>query len=177
MDFSTSLEKESPEQLVMGTVVKTHGVRGELKIRPSCDSPAFLACFDALYVEGRLRKIESARPHKEFLLTKLAGCDTVEAAMALVGKTVAVDASLARAQLPPDRYFIRDLIGCRVWENGIELGKLVSVLCQPAHDVYVVRGPQREWMIPVVDEFVKSIDLKTRVITVQTIEGMSDETV
>lgn len=161
----------------MGTVVKTHGVRGELKIRPSCDSPAFLAQFSPLLLNGTPYTVESSRAHKDSLLVKLKGVDSVETAMSLIGSKVDVSADAARAALPEGRHFISDLIGCQVVSlDGENVGQLTDVLTLPAHDVYVVKGDKTETLIPVVDAFIKSTDMTTRTITVQLIEGLTHET-
>ncbi|MBS6162787.1 MAG: hypothetical protein KH847_02850 [Clostridiales bacterium] len=64
--------------LEAGRIVGTHGVRGELRLEPWCDTAAFLSGFKTLYwQEGRTpAQVESARPHKSLLLLKLAGVDT-----------------------------------------------------------------------------------------------------
>ncbi|MEI3262511.1 MAG: hypothetical protein V8S11_11880 [Flavonifractor plautii] len=38
--------------LEAGQIVNTHGIQGEVKIVPWCDSPEFLLQFDTLYLDG-----------------------------------------------------------------------------------------------------------------------------
>lgn len=158
--------------LEAGQIVNTHGVRGEVKIVPWADSPAFLAGFETLYLDGgKPLRVETARVHKSAVLVKFSGVDTVEAAMALKGKTV----SIARedAKLEPGAFFLADLAGLAVRdEAGNGIGTLTEVLTPPAHNVYVVQGPGGEHMIPAVPEFVKKVDLDKGEIVVSLIEGM-----
>ena len=77
--------------LEAGRIVNTHGVRGEVKAEAWTDEPAVLAGLKTLYLEGRPLRTESARVHKGFVLLKLEGIDTVEAAMALKGKILTAD--------------------------------------------------------------------------------------
>ncbi len=159
--------------LEIGKIVNTHGVRGEVKIVPWADSPAFLAGFKTLYLDGGEKplRVDSARVHKSAVLVKFADVGSVERAMALKGKTVYI--AREDAKLEPGAFFLADLIGLEVWdEAGNNVGTLVEVLTPPANNVYVVEGADREYMIPAVPEFVKKVDLDKGEIIVALIEGM-----
>jgi len=161
---------EKSEFLEAGQVVNTHGVRGEVKIVPWADDAQFLAKFKTLYIDGRGRKVLSARIHKGCLIALLEGTEDVNAAMALKNKTVSI--RRADAKLPKGRFFIADIIGARaVTEDGTSLGTLEDVLELPSGNVYVVKG-EREILIPAVPEFVLDTDVDGGVITVRLIEGM-----
>ncbi|MDR0292865.1 MAG: ribosome maturation factor RimM [Oscillospiraceae bacterium] len=158
------------ELLEIGKIVGTHGVRGEVRVEPWCDSPAFLAGFTVVYLQGSPLAVQTARVHKSLVLMKLEGTDTVEAAQALRDSVLRIDRS--DAALPEGRYFIKDLIGLAVFDGEERVGTLYDVLCAPAHDVYVVRGDGGEHMIPAVPAFVKEIDIDGGVVRVALIEGM-----
>ena len=79
--------------LEAGQIVNTHGIQGEVKIVPWCDSPEFLLQFDTLYLDGAPVKVRAARVHKGNVLAALEGVADVNAAMALKGKTVSIDRS------------------------------------------------------------------------------------
>ena len=73
-----------------GKIVGTHGIKGELRIDPWCDSPEFLCCFKKLYLDEQGResiKVKS-RPHKNIVLCKVDGIDTIEQADKMRGKTI-----------------------------------------------------------------------------------------
>ena len=73
--------------LEAGQIVNTHGIQGEVKIVPWCDTPEFLCQFDTLYLDGRPVKVLARRVHKGNVLAKLEGVSDVNAAMVLKGKT------------------------------------------------------------------------------------------
>jgi 16S rRNA processing protein RimM len=156
--------------LEIGKIAGTHGVRGELRVEPWCDSPAFLAGFDIVYIKGQPCRVLSARPHKSLVLMQLEGVETVEAAQAMRGTVLYIDRS--GITLPDGRYFIQDLIGLAVFDGTERIGTLYDVLSAPAHDVYIVRDGDGDRMIPAVPEFVKEIDIDGGVIRVALIEGM-----
>ena len=145
--------------LEAGQIVNTHGIQGEVKIVPWCDSPEFLCSFDLLYLDGSPIKVLSAKPHKGNVLARLEGVDDVAAAMRLKGKTVSIDRT--GVELPDGRHFLADLIA--------------DILTPPAHEVYVVRGGAHEYMIPAVDAFLAETNVEDGYIRVRLIEGMASD--
>lgn len=158
------------EFLDCGQIVNTHGVHGEVRIVPWADSPDFLCQFSTLYVDGGALPVTASRVHKGSVIARLQGVDTVEAAMALKGKTVQL--RRADAKLPEGAFFLADVIGLEVVdENGHKLGTLKEVLSPSVQQVYVVEG-QREIMIPAVPEFILETNIEAGYIKVRLIEGM-----
>ena len=157
--------------LEAGQIVNTHGIQGEVKIVPWCDSPEFLCDFNTLYIDEKPVKVRSARIHKGNVLAFLEGVDDVNAAMRLKGKTVFIDRT--GVELPDGRHFIADLIGLEVRDagSGTVWGTVTDVLTPPAHEVYVVKG-EREYLIPAVDEFLIETNVEGGFIRVRLIEGM-----
>ena len=161
--------------LEAGQIVNTHGVQGEVKIVPWCDSPEFLCQFDVLYIDGAPVKVRSTRVHKGNVLAVLEGVGDVNAAMRLKGKTVEIDRT--GVTLPEGRHFIADLIGLEVRDadTGAVLGTVADVLTPPAHEVYVVHGGAHGYMIPAVDEFLIETNVEGGYIRVRLIDGMESD--
>ncbi|MBQ1351760.1 MAG: 16S rRNA processing protein RimM [Oscillospiraceae bacterium] len=158
--------------LEAGRIVNTHGIQGEVKIQSFCDSAAFLQQFDAFYIDHTPVPVVSSRVHKNCLLARLAGVETVDDAARMRGKTIYVDRS--NIQLPEGQYFIADLVGLTVYdaETGESIGKLVEVFPLPAGDVYSVKG-ERSYLIPARGGFVETVDLEQGRMTVHLIEGLA----
>ena len=78
--------------LEAGRVVGTHGVKGELRVEPWCDSAAFLAKIHTLYWDRGSEELQvvSSRVHKSLLLLKLEGVDTVEQQIAIARKKAGI---------------------------------------------------------------------------------------
>lgn len=158
--------------LEAGQIVNTHGIQGEVKIVPWCDSPEFLCGFDTLYIDGAPVKVRAARAHKGNVLARLEGVDDVNAAMRLKNKVVSIDRS--GVELPDGRHFIADLMGLTVIDDdtGAEMGVIADVLTPPAHEVYVVKGGEKSYMIPAVDAFLRGTSVEEGWVRVHLIEGM-----
>ena len=158
--------------LEAGKIVNTHGIAGEVKILPWADGPEFLLDFDTLYIDGQPVELKGARVHKNCVLAKLAGIDDINQAMKLRDKIVCIDRE--DVELEEGAFFLADLMGLEVRdaETGKVLGTIHDILTPPANNVYVVRGGEREYMIPAVPEFILETNIDDGYLLVRLIEGM-----
>ena len=114
--------------LEAGRIVGTHGVRGEMRVEPWCDSAEFLKKLKRLYFdEGRADAgLVASRVHKSFLLVRLEGVENATQADLYRGRVLYLDRNDVR--LPENRYFVSDLIGLSVDEmiarTDVDGGKL-----------------------------------------------------
>ncbi len=77
--------------------------------------------------------------------------------------------------LPEGKHYLFEIIGVQVvTEEGTALGQVVDILRNPAHDVYVVRGEEREFLIPAVPEFIRQIDSETGLMIIHVVDGLLD---
>jgi len=165
------------EYLECGQIINIHGIAGTVKIDPWCDSPEDFAELEHIYFkDGDVfveKKIKKNSVQKRFVLTKLEGVDTPEAADALRGTVVYAD----REDFPLEEgsYFIVDLIGLPVIDDntGFKYGVISEVFNAGASDIYTVTTPEGERMMPAVPEFVKRIE-PGEAVYISPIEGMFD---
>ena len=75
--------------------------------------------------------------------------------------------------LPEAAYYVHDLIGLDIiTENGDRIGKVKQVWNLPANDVYVVDYHGKEVLIPYTENIVLKVDLKTKSIVINPMEGL-----
>lgn len=168
-----------PCYLAVGRVLRPHGVGGELRVEVVTDYPERLGQRTSFYLAHpdspeavRYYPVEKLRLHKEALLLKLVGCDSRNAAEELRGMLVQIPIEEA-VPLEEGEYYHFQLIGVRVeTESGEMLGRVVEILETRANDVYVVRGPRSELLLPAVDEVVLELDLKSKRMVVHLLPGM-----
>ncbi len=159
-----------------GRIVGTHGLRGEVRIDPWCDSADFLCGFKRLYDSaGREMKVKRARVHKNVAVVLFAGTDTIEQADLLRGRIVYIDRN--DAVLPEGVNFIQDLIGLSVQDadSGIVYGTVTDVIKTGANDVYQVEKDGREYLLPVIPDVVIEKDIDGGVIKIRPIKGIFDD--
>ena len=163
--------------LEAGQIVGTHGVRGEVRVHPWCDSPQQFATFKKLYwdKEGKQPVKVKARPHKNIALAVLEGVDTVEAAQVLRGKMLYVDRR--DLKLPKGHYLVQDLIGISVVDvdSGVTYGTLTDVSQTGANAVYHMATDKGEVLIPAIPDVVVRIDLKKDTLYLRPMKGLLDD--
>jgi 16S rRNA processing protein RimM len=146
-------------------------VRGEVKVEPLSDFPQRFEAGSRLWLDGVAFDVERGRVQGRIVVIKLQGIDTREQAEALRGKTLMAPEAIPIAE--PDVYYLHDIIGARVEDaSGQALGELAEVLSTGSNDVYVVRGPRGELLLPALDDVVLEVDVKARKIRVDVPEGI-----
>lgn len=160
----------------MGKIVNTHGVKGELKIYPYTDDLDKFEDFEYFYVEGDGKKkylIESARVHKNMVLIRLKGYEDINKVLGFINKNIYMERS--DVEDDSEGHYIVDLIGSEIYDDqGLLVGHLKDVLQNSAQDLYeiVKASDGQKFYLPVVDEFVKHIDIKNKKIIVHLIDGI-----
>ena len=160
--------------LEVGKITNTHGIMGEVRVEPWADSPNFLCKFETLYV-GKTQwpiRVERARVHKNMAIIKFEGITDMNGALAMKNQVLYI--ARKDVDLPAGHFFFADLIGLEVRDadTGNVLGHIAEVLTPPANNVYVVKGGERELLIPAVPDFVPETNVDSGYITVRLIEGL-----
>ncbi len=159
-------------------IVSTQGIRGEVRCQYYCDSPDILCEFETLYFDkGKTPvRITRAYVHKNVVVLKIEGVDSIEDAQKLIGKILYMDRD--DVELPEGTYFIQDIIGMTVkdFNTGEVYGKISDVYQNGATDVYSIKKENgRELMFPYIDDIVKSIDTDAGEMLIVPLEGLFDE--
>jgi len=164
------------EYLEAGKIVTTHGIRGEVKIMPYTDTPELLAEFDRLFIGKNKDEliIERSRVFKNMVIAKIEGVDTPEAAEKLRNKLLYMHRD--DLELDDDTYFIQDLIGIEVRDadSGKVYGTISNVMQTGANDVYVIKGSDREYLVPAIADVVVSTDIDENIMTIRPLDGLFD---
>lgn len=162
------------QYLEIGKITNVHGIMGEVRVQPWADSPEFLCQFKTLYVDKAHWpiEVERARVHKNMVILKLHGVTDVPSALAMRNAILYIDRK--DVHLPEGAFFLADIYGLEVRDaqSGQVLGKVSDVLTLPANNVYVVRGGERELMIPAVPQFIAETNPEGGYLRVNLIEGL-----
>ena len=163
--------------LETGIIVTTHGIKGEFKINPWCDTPHFITEFKTLYLdEGKIAlEVQNSRVHKNTVLVKAKGIDTPEDAVKLRNKTVYINRD--DADIDEDSYFIQDLIGMEVLDvdSGKLYGTLSDVSQTGANDVYHINSNGKLLLVPAIEQVVIDIDIEQNKMLIRPLEGLFDD--
>ena len=170
-------------ELVVGRVVKAHGITGELVVDVRTDDP------EQRFSRGnRLRlkprgagetrevQVESARPHGARMLVRLGGILDRDTADALRGSLFIVDSADLPPIEDPDEFYDHQLEGLAVRTvDGAEIGSVTEVLHTAAGELLSVRTPEgAEVLIPFVSAMVTSVSLADGVVEIDPPDGLLD---
>ena len=168
------------EFLEIGEIVGTHGIRGEMRLNPWCDSPEFVTKFKTLYYDSNgscAAQVKSARPHGNIVLLTVKDIDTVEKAQAMRGKILYMKRS--DAKLPEGTYFIAELKGCTVYDADCPektYGRLTDVSETGANDVWHITNDEgKEYLIPSIPDVVIETDVANNRIVIRPLKGIFDD--
>ncbi len=159
-----------------GKIVGTHGLKGEVRIDPWCDSAAFLCRLKRLYfADGSEHPVRSAKAHKNIAVVLFDGVTSVEQADLLRGKVVYLNRDDVR--LPKGTHFIQDLLGLQVIDadDGTVYGELTEVIKTGANDVYQVTKDGRDYLVPVIPDVVIEKDIDGGVVKIRPMKGIFDD--
>lgn len=151
------------DRIVVGTIAKPQGVRGEVKISPLTDDAARFTRLKRAYISGVMYDVQLSKVLPNGVFVKFKGIDDRNAAELLRDKEVEIDREDA-VKLPEGRYFIVDVIGSEVFAGGEKIGKLVDVLQYGAADVYVLSTAKGRAMIPAIDRILVEVDVADKKI-------------
>ncbi|MBI5837942.1 MAG: 16S rRNA processing protein RimM [Candidatus Eisenbacteria bacterium] len=165
-----------PEYLRLGTVTRSHGLRGQVVVDALPGAWPLPEGVRSVWVfreeeEPRRFTLERAQEIGRSLVLRLAELARREDSDRLRGAELWLER--AEIQVSADELATDDMLGLGVFlEDGSPLGRLEDIWSTGANDVYVVRGPRGEWLLPAIDQVVLGIDLEARRVTVRLLPGL-----
>lgn len=168
----------SDRWVTVGAIVKPHGVRGEVRVKLFNDESDVLLHIGSARLEREGAPvanlaIRSARPAVGgFVLLTFDGVADRDAAESLRGGLL----SVPRDALPPPaqgEFYVCDVLGARVvLSDGTEAGTVVDFQSFPSTEVLVVERDGRRFDVPLVDDFVASVDIEHKRVVVISLDGL-----
>jgi 16S rRNA processing protein RimM len=159
----------------VGRIAKSHGVGGEVSVRPLSEVASRFEPGSVLRLEDdRTLTVERSRPHRDHVLVKFEEVADRNDADALRGSVLLVDAAEAPPIEDADRFWIHQVVGLEVvTEDGRSLGTIREVQANPANDLWVTEDGA---LIPAVREVVVGVDLAVGRVTIRELPGLLEDT-
>ena len=164
MPAPSSTQGGPRDPVVLGAILRPHGLRGELSIRLFNPESDLLFPGKQVWVSppaGGARWMEVVEARSKLL--KLKGLSSRTDAEALHGAELIVD----RSELPeidPDEVYVHDLIGCRVLDaKGTDLGTFRGIQVSGRQEYFVVDGA-REVLLPAEAPVIAAVDEANRTV-------------
>ncbi|QVK18946.1 ribosome maturation factor RimM [Mycoplasmatota bacterium] len=165
------------EYYVIGTIVSTHALKGEVKIYSTTDFRVErYQVGNTLYIKKDNQMIEviikSYRPHKDYELVSFENYNDINTVLPLVKCKIYVGGDNVQS-LDEDEYYYRELFNCSVYHEDQLIGKVVDVVNYGASDILIIQDEKnKEVMIPFVNDFILEVDTEKRKIQIEVIEGL-----
>lgn len=166
------------EYISLARVLKTQGRRGEVAVEVHSDVPdrfvEGMRLF-ALDEQGRRRQlqVEELWPHKDHLVLKFEGIDSISDAEMLLRCELQVPRA-ERAELEPGWTYISDLTGCTLFDGEREVGKIEGVEFGAGEaPLLIVRGAAKQpFEIPFAEAYLVNVDPAAKRVQMRLPEGM-----
>ncbi len=167
--------RQPPEHLVVGRVVRPHGVRGGLVVQPESKVIESLQPGGIVLLgeSAREYKIENIRAHHKRFLLSVEGI--VDRTQAEQYRDLEVKLSYQDSDpLAEYEYYYWQILGMRVeTEEGQELGEIVNIIETGANDVYIVQAESgEELLLPAIEDVIIDVDLEAERMLVHLLPGL-----
>ena len=175
------------EEIVIGKIATSFGVKGFLKVIPLTDFPERFKKLDKVHIYSELKKkffenangdylfvVEEAGISSNSIRLKLQGIDNRNQSDLLRGFLISIPLS-ERVEREENEFYYFELIGCKVFdENDKLIGTVITVDNFGGDDLLKIRieGKENEAYIPYRDEFIIRIDKEKKRIDTKLIEGL-----
>lgn len=169
-----------PQYLILGQILRPHGIQGELRMLMLTDYPERITELEQVYLGDspdspkiQPYKVEHMRLHQGYGLLKLQGINdrTYAENFRQLQVMVAIEDAVP---LEEGEFYLYQLIGVQVeTEEGQVLGVITDILETGANDVYIIDSPDYgELLIPATDETILSTDIAKNQMIVRLPEGL-----
>ena len=148
------------QKICIGKIVKTIGIKGEVKVIGYTDSLDRFKKLNKFYLDGKEFECEKASIRNDFVALKIKGFDTPEVALELKDKLIYIDRKDA-VKLSADQYFVCDLVGLTLVDaNNKKVGKIVDVENYGASDILdcIING--KECSVPFIENIFSEINIE-----------------
>ncbi len=164
------------ELLQVGAIIKTHGIRGEVKVYPLTDDVNRFKTLKEVVLEPEsdniTLEIEGVKFQKNLVILKFKGYDNINDIEMHVKKGIFVTRDNA-VELEEDEYFVADLIGLNVvTDDGEDFGVIKDVLHTGANDVYVIDHDDKDVLVPAIKECIIDVSIDDNIMKIHLMKGL-----
>jgi 16S rRNA processing protein RimM len=163
---------EASPLVLVGYVRGPAGMQGEVRVNLHSDIPHRFAPGDKVRIGGTVYRVDTRRAVRSDLLIKFREVTSRAAAAAIHGESIYVTEKEVPPSQPDTYYHYQLLDMLVVTTSGTNLGVITDVLETGANDVYVVKGPEKETLVPAMADVVKEVDVEGGRMVVDLPEGL-----
>lgn len=159
--------------IIIGKIVNTHGIKGELRLLSSFKYKEKVFKKDMKIYIGKKKEeevIESYRKHKSFDMICLKGYSNINEVLKYKGLYAFINKEDLVLEL--DEYLDEDLIDLEVFINNDKKGIVTNIVRYPNNSLIEVTNNDKKYLIPNNKNIIESIDLTNKKIIIKDIKGL-----
>ncbi|MBN1466967.1 16S rRNA processing protein RimM [candidate division KSB1 bacterium] len=174
-----SAGRQRPDYIIIGRIIKPHGVKGALKVEPLTDDAHRFELLNRVFIGSEDKPdqavvIENIDFQHHNIILSFRGVASRDEAEKLRNCYLYLPADEAMS-LPAGDIYIFDLLGLDVYAgDGAFVGTVKDYQDFPAGGMFVIEKERQEFLLPDVPEIVREIDLDAGKIIVTLIDGLLD---
>lgn len=157
---------------LVGKIIGTHGIKGELKVKADTSFSRFEAGSKLILkmnAQDIHIQINSHRQHKGLDLITFNNFKNINEVLQFVGAEIYAEHN--GDELNENEYYFEDLIGRKIVNTNNELlGEVVDIREVPQGIILEVKGKEKRFLVPFVSEFI--IEVNEERIVINVIEGL-----
>jgi 16S rRNA processing protein RimM len=162
---------------MIGEIVRSHGLRGAVKVRAAADEPKQLSLLRKVRLQRGAQAlgeyaIEKLQTGSGGFFIKFCGVNDRDQAELLRGAELLI----AREECLPTaagQFYQFEIIGLPVYTSSGEfIGEIAGIERHPANDVWVIGNGKEEKLIPAINTVVQEVDLSNRRVIINPIPGL-----
>ncbi len=152
------------DKITVGQIIKAFGIKGEVKVKPITDDINRFKKLKLVYIGETPYKIIACRIAEGFVYLSFIGVSDRNTSETLVGKMLEIDRVNA-VDLEEGRYFISDMIGCKViLSDGSNVGVITEVAQYGAADVITVKDGDKVCRFPFIKKLNSNFDIENKIM-------------
>ena len=164
----------NPNYQPIAKISKSFGLFGEVQLKPTSRyfekyikcSEHFISHKDSNPIPIEIISVKGSGVKEIF---KIGGVNSLQEAKIMIGRTILIVAPMN----DKINQISKDLLNWKVISiSKSYIGRLVDIMWCPANDIYIIKNHDKEYLIPVVDEFIKEINYKNKEIVISPIDGL-----
>ena len=174
-----SAELQKPDFVIIGQIVKPHGVRGAVKVLVLADDPNRFSSLKHVYLgdedhQGEAVAVNRVQSQNSNVILTLENVNSREGADLLRRKYVKIPVTETEP-LPKGVHYFFELVGLRMITNaGDFIGVVKDVVSYPANNVFIVISDEREFLIPDIPDIIEKVDVDAGEIVINPMQGLLD---
>ena len=158
--------EDTTNLIEIGSIIKPHGLKGELKLKLHSPESNLILNIDNIYVDNQIIKIDYSKKVSNGILIKFVSKNTRNSIEDLIGKKLFVDKDIIPLAPKGENYYF-ELIGSKVVYNNVEIGTLIEIVETKANNIYVVKELNgNEILIPKTKSFIKKFNKDKKILEV-----------